>query len=256
MAARSVPRPPFATDLLADLHADNLPPDLAEQLWPAVREDPDAQSFLRDLDEVSCGLRMLADEPRILHPMPAHVGARLDRLLDDLSGDDGRCESAPPTRPMPVADSDPTDEPVSLDRYRSRRLRWLTAAAAAVAVIAGSVVAVTALRGGDEAPPKALPDKPTPTLGIADDPSTGTMLSAMGRNDVTGPLAAPGALTGCAAAILPGRQVLGSMDVIFANRPAVLILLTGSRPPQITALVVGTDCTANDPRPLHQQDIG
>src|SRR5437879_6512936 len=85
MAARSAPQPPFSTDLLADLHADNVAPDLSEQLWPHVRHDPDALRFLRSLDDVTAELHALGQDPAVLHPMPADVTARLDRLLDQLA---------------------------------------------------------------------------------------------------------------------------------------------------------------------------
>ncbi|MFI5778421.1 hypothetical protein [Nocardia sp. NPDC051570] len=277
MAARSMPQPPFSTDLLADLHADNLPPELSEQLWPQVREDPQALNYLRDLDDVQCQLRMLTNDSRVFHPMPGPVSARLDRLLEDLSrptpsdehvatvhhlpvtAPQPRSEPAdapPSTRPMPLVEALEPDEPIRLDGRRSRRLRWLTAAAAAVAVIAGSLVAVDAVRGKDT-PPNALPAKPSPTVALDEgDMSTGMILSAMGRHDVTGPLSSTAALTSCAAAAIPGRQILGSMNVTYAKQPAVLILLTGPRAPRITVLIVGTGCRTGDPQILATQDIG
>ncbi|MBF6328787.1 hypothetical protein [Nocardia transvalensis] len=277
MAARSVPQPPFSTDLLADLHADNVPPDLSAQLWPQVREDPEALRFLSSLDDVTSELRALSNDPHVLHPMPSQVAARLDHLLDQLSGGDGQDDrvatvhhlpvapppdaggNAPSTRPMPVVEpAEPAEPsaPISLDERRSRRLRWITAAAAAVAVIAGSLVAVDAVRGRDTPPPNALPTTETGAIPLDDDLSTGTILGAMGRNDVTGPLSRPGALNSCAAAAVPGRTVLGSMNVTFRGKPAVLILLTGPRPPKITAVVVGTGCSADDPQKITERDIG
>ncbi|MCM6776984.1 hypothetical protein NDR87_23855 [Nocardia sp. CDC159] len=275
MAARSVPRPPFSTDLLADLHADNLAPELSAQLWPQVREDPQALSFLCDLDEVRGELRMLANDSRVYHPIPTHVSARLDRLLDDLS--QGRApeehvatvhrlpvgprpadpeSGAPPTtRPMPVVEQPEPTEPTPLERRRSRRLRWITAAAAAVAILTSSLVAVDALRERD-APPTALPPSPTPTIGSDDDLPMGTILAAMGRKDVSGPLSVPGALGACVAAIVPKREVLGSMNINYRGQPAVLVLLTGPQPPKITVLVVGADCTPEHPNKLTLKDIG
>ncbi len=272
MAARSMPQPPFSADLLADLHADNLPPELSEQLWPQVRQDPQALDFLRDLDDVRVRLRMAANDSRILHPMPAAVGSRLDRLLDELSHEAPSGEHVatvhhlpvapvPPddapasTRPMPLVEPSEPDAPTSLDTHRSRRLLWLTAAAAAVAVIAGSLVAVDVLRGRDGAAPRALP-APTPSITLDEDLSTSAILSAMGRYDVTGPLSSTAALTTCATAAVPDRQVLGAMNVTYHRQPAVLILLTGPRAPKITAVIVGTGCSAGDPQVLETRDIG
>ncbi|RDI48305.1 hypothetical protein [Nocardia mexicana] len=279
MAARSVPQPPFSTDLLADLHADNVAPELSEQLWPQVRNDPEALRFLRSLDDVTSELQALGRDSRVLHAMPADVGARMDRLLDDLargdhpernasgehvatvhhlpiSGPPAHADDAPPaTRPMPAVTGEDPPEPIRLDERRSRRLRWLTAAAAAVAIIAGSLIAVDAVRESDTTQ-KASPTTETGAPQLDGDSSDAVLLSALGRNDVAGPLGLPGAMTRCIAAAGLDRAVIGSMDVTFRDRPAVVILLNSARPPKITALVVGTGCGPGDAQVLEQRDIG
>lgn len=289
MAARSVPRPPFSTDLLAELHADNVPPEQAELLWPQVRRDPDAVRFLHSLDGVSAELRALSLDDRILHPIPTEVAARLDALLDELSrGEqpqpvatvhqlhrDGSDGEPPSTRPMPALDAvppepvpeeplsqdadvlgaAPPDEPMSLDGHRTKRLRWFTAAAAAVAVIAGTLVAVDAATDRTVRP-NALPAEHGTSVALDDELSSAAVLSAMGRNDVTGPLSGPGAMAGCVKAAVPDRTVLGSTNVTYRGESAVLILLTGPRPPKITALVVRTGCSPADPQILDMRDIG
>ncbi|MBF6144012.1 hypothetical protein [Nocardia nova] len=289
MAARSVPRPPFSTDLLAELHADNVPPEQAELLWPQVRRDPDAVRFLHSLDGVSAELRALSLDDRILHPIPTEVAARLDALLDELSrGEqpqpvatvhqlyrDGSDGEPPSTRPMPALDAVPPepvpeeplpqhadvpgavspDEPMSLDGHRTKRLRWFTAAAAVVAVIAGTLVAVDAATERTVRP-NALPAEHGTSVALGDELSSAAVLSAMGRNDVTGPLSGPGAMAGCVKAAVPDRTVLGSTNVTYRGESAVLILLTGPRPPKITALVVRTGCSPADPQILDMRDIG
>ncbi|MEV5648005.1 hypothetical protein AB0L57_07125 [Nocardia sp. NPDC052254] len=284
MAARSVPQPPFSTDLLADLHADNVPADQAEILWPQVRQDPEAVNFLHSLDGVTTHLRALSEDDRILHPIPTNVAARLDALLDELARGEqppqpdatvhhlygiDRDDEPPSTRPMPVLDEPPemfdpaattsmeddAAPPISLDLHRTKRWRWLTAAAAAVAVVAGSLVAVDALRDRPVTP-NALPAKPTTAMPLDDDMSSGTVLNVLGRNDVTGPLASTGAMASCVKAALPNRTVLGSTNATFRGEPAILILLTGPRPPKITALVVGVGCGPADPQIFQIRDIG
>ncbi len=289
MAARSVPRPPFSTDLLAELHADNVPPEQAELLWPQVRRDPDAVRFLHSLDGVNAELRALSLDDRILHPIPTEVAARLDALLDQLSrGEqpqpvatvhqlhrDGSDGEPPATRPMPALDAIPPepvpeeplppdadvpgtaspDEPISLEGHRTKRLRWFTAAAAAVAVIAGTLVAVDAATDRTVRP-NALPAEHGTSVALDDELSSAAVLSAMGRNDVTGPLSGPGAMAGCVKAAVPDRTVLGSTNVTYRGESAVLILLTGPRPPKITALVVRTGCSPADPQILDMRDIG
>ncbi len=292
MSARSVPQPPLSTDLLAELHADNLPPHEAEQLRAQVRKDPAAAEFLHSLDGVSAELHALGRDEHILHPMPAQVAARLDALLGELSRgeesqqvatvhrihtertapgpDDDR--EPPSTRPMPAVEAIPADPfevqagedlpgpdegpvPIPLDEHRSKRLRWFAAAAAAVAVVAGTLVGVDAMRDRTVSP-DALPLEHSAPVALGDELSSATVLSVMGRNDVTGPLSGPGAIAGCVKATVPNRTVLGSTNVTFHGEPAVLILLTGPRPPKITALVVGAGCGPEDPQILETRDIG
>lgn len=311
MATDTVPQPPYSTDLLADLHAGNMPDHLSRRLWPQVRRDPDAMRYLHSLDRVNTDLRALGRDERIIHPMPIEVTARLDRLIDDLATTTAAAtapeqnertatvhrihpDRAPAsTAPMPVLsafdtgqlskaeleahqfgtqdfdhefgdhefdsersafdtgsdfdDGDTTREPAAW----SGPLRWITAAAAAVAVIAGTLVGIDAVRNRDATPTPAPAAMALPT----DLPPT-VVLTAMGRNEVTGPLGTREALSGCLTAAGLDRAILGSRSVIFAGQEAVLILLTGPQAPTITAVVVDKDCGASNPRLLASADIG
>ncbi|WP_107653487.1 hypothetical protein [Nocardia suismassiliense] len=269
MATRSVPQPPFSAELLADLHADNVTPELREQLWPAVRQDGEALRFVHALDEVSAELRALGRSDRIIHRMPADLAAELEQFVDGFDLHEEPTEqgatiyrlpfSAPPENAAPAenpaapAVSTPPAAPISLDDRRRSRLRWLTAAAAAVAVVACASIALTAVRGND-APPIAQPTSDVAHLG--EDLSAPAMLSALGRNDATGLLGSPAARERCMRANGLDRTVLGSNNMRFHGKDAVLILLTGPRTPKITALVVGTGCTTGDPQQFTVQDIG
>ncbi|MBO0852437.1 MAG: hypothetical protein J2P18_01555 [Nocardia sp.] len=253
MAARSAPRPPFSTDLLADLHADNIPADQAARLWPEVRQDPEAVRFLHSLDGVRSELRALSMDDRIVHPIPDRVATRLDTLLDQLALGSAGSPPARPDQPHPTGTTSPPQaEPVSLASHRSKRLRWVAAAAATVAVLAGCLIAVTLVRGHHDRP-AALP--PAQDVG-AGDMSVSQVLSVMGRHDVTGPLSTPEAVTRCAGAAVPNRSVLGAANATYRGAPAVLILLTGPTPPKITALLVGPGCSAADPQVREVRDIG
>ncbi|WP_067648789.1 hypothetical protein [Nocardia harenae] len=86
MVTRSVPQPPFSADILADLHAGNLEPEVRAQMWPAVNRDPEALRVLRSLDEVSTRIRALGSEERVVQAMPADIAARLERFVTDLDG--------------------------------------------------------------------------------------------------------------------------------------------------------------------------
>ncbi|HLS77215.1 MAG TPA: hypothetical protein VK083_10535 [Nocardia sp.] len=98
MATRSVPQPPFSTELLADLHADNVEPELAARLWPAVRADADAARYLSELDEVTVRVRALGAADGVLHPMPRDVAERLTAFVESLG-------------PVPLSPAD-ADSPV------------------------------------------------------------------------------------------------------------------------------------------------
>ncbi|MFE9579574.1 hypothetical protein ACFYO1_24515 [Nocardia sp. NPDC006044] len=383
MAIRSMPQPPFSAELLADLHADNVAPELREQLWPVVRQDGESLRFIHALDDVSTELRALGRSDRIIHTMPDDVAARLADFIDgfDLDeaptetgatiyrlpvtavpeSDDDTVRGVTPIAAQPVTDeetvrtpvaaepatddetvrvvgtavvaepatddetvrvvgnpvagnpatddetvrvigtpvaaepatddetvrvvrspaaSEPDDEtvrvlrtpvaadpeadvdtvratrpaaPISLDDHRRSRLRWITAAAAAVAVVACASIALTVVRGND-ATPTAQPTSDITQLG--EDLSAPMMLSALGRNDATGLLGNPAARERCMRANGLERTILGSNNVRLQGKDAVLILLTGPRTPKITALVVGTGCTTDDPQFITVQDIG
>lgn len=285
----------FSTELLADLHGGSLPPEQAARLWPEVRRDPEAMRYLNALDGVDDRLRELGRDATIAHPAPAEVADRLERMIDDLAAGDTRADGsatvtrlpvAPPpivrsthpapaaTAPMPVLDGsifttgrlDPREleEPLvppedddqadlaDLTERPSRRLRWLTAAAAAAALAAGAVVAVDALSSRPATPAA----HPTADNELDPDLSPGVVLTAMGRHDITGPLAAGTALTDCLRAADLDRQVLGTRSVVFSGTPGVLVLLQGPKAPQITAAVLGTGCAPGHPQVLGRTDIG
>ncbi|UFS94574.1 hypothetical protein [Nocardia huaxiensis] len=366
MAAGTIPGPPFSVELLADLHAGNMPPSQAAQLWPEVRRDADAMRYLDSLDGINGRLRDLGGSEHIAHAMPDDVFARLEGFLDALVSsehDDATDRVGPaPTRalngidptevtrparhsgpgvpPRPVAPRpdavetthrvapiDPTEvtrpvspadvertdrvdpqaharrmatvhqlrnrdahpgpaqtapmpaltpsifdtgrldprdladhepeiddnEPIPLRpaERMSTRMRWISAAAAAVAVLAGGVVAVDALRGGGTSP-QGEPD--TPILLDASLPSS-VLRGAMGKHEVSGPLAQGDALTSCLKAADLNRTQLGARSVTYNGQEAVLVLLPAATPPGITAVVLGVNCAPGNPQVLATVDI-
>ncbi len=259
MANRVPQQPPFTAELLADLHADNVAAVQREQLWSAVAHDPEAQGYLRSLDDVSAQVHALGRDSQIIHPMPEDVAARLTRFVDDLdTTEKGSADDPAVSRPFsaPAGESDdrPTiAHPFAAGRQGRSRLRWLVAAAAIIVITgAGSIIAT--LREDDHASitaGSAADDDP-----IGDDLTATVALGALGRYDVTGSLARREALQRCVSANGLDRAVLGSTDFTFEGGNAVLILLAGPRPPQITALVVGTGCSTGDPQRKAIRDIG
>ncbi|WP_156677623.1 hypothetical protein [Nocardia sp. Root136] len=255
--SRSVPQPPFPSELLADLHADNLAPEVREQLWPVVRTDVDALHYLNKLDEVNTHLRTLATDERVAHRMPDDVADRMFRFVAQLDAGDGPTDritplsaaQAPPAEPVPTAD----EAPVSLDRYRSRRrLGLLAAAAATVAVLAGAGAVFSTFDTTEGTPTAAPFTEPA----AADELTTAAALRTLGKRDVIGPLADDAALTRCVQANGIDRAVLGASNITFRGSDAVLVLVQGAEAPTITALVVGTGCTTGTPEQLTLRDIG
>ncbi|MGY0502423.1 hypothetical protein ACWZHB_28360 [Nocardia sp. FBN12] len=253
-----MPQPPFPSELLADLHADNLAPELCEQLWPVVRTDVDALHYLNKLDEVNTHLRTLATDERVMHRMPDDVADRMFRFVADLDAGEGPTERITPRSipaAEPVADDGPTVRvtPISLDRYRSRkRMGLLAAAAAAVAVLAGAGAVFSTLDTTEGTPTAAPYTEPA----AADELTTAAALRALGKRDVVGPLADEAALTRCVQANGIDRTVLGATNITFRGSDAVLVLVQGAKAPTITALVVGTGCTTGIPEQLTLRDIG
>ncbi|MGW0020116.1 hypothetical protein ACWDUD_17465 [Rhodococcus sp. NPDC003382] len=224
-------RPPYPADLLADLHAGALDDEVAERLWPLVREDSDAMAVLDALDAVQERLRGLADPDAPGEPMPAEVAMRLD------------------------------DAVLGAVRAHRRRRRMFAgavvgAAAAVVAVVAVVVVGGVGFPGPDsstEGPVTPIAEGPDDAAALEPD----TLRSLVGSTDL-GPLSDDRALADCLAAngIDPAGPVLGSRTIEYGDRDAVVLLVPGEVPPQLTAVVVGTGCDATHPETLYVTSIG
>lgn len=241
-------QPPFPVDLIADLHAGNLPDEVAEQLWPQVRRDDEAAAVLSALDNVTARLHELGHDHNAAVPIPDAVRARLERALAE----------APPL--TPVGTALPASAPVpppgvsSLDdaraRRTARRARYLVAAAAAVVVVASIGGTLGVLRANDNSSsrPTAARETSVPSsdTDLGTDLHATTVMAAMNRHDVHGPLANQSTLKSCLAAVGADRAVVGSMSVVFRGQDAVLVLVAGTVPGKITALVVPPGCSAAD----------
>ena len=241
MGTRSgVPQPPYSTELIADLHGDNLPPAVASELWPEVRRDADAMRTLQALDRVSDELRALGRDHSVATTIPRDVAARLDQILDLPGGG--------PVRPV-----------ATVHQLSSRR-RWgrVGGAAAALVAAAAVLVAVVILRAPEsDTPVQAQPTpQPTQTVDLGDDLAVASLRSVIGRHDVPAPLTEN--LAGCLTAngLSPTQPVLGSAPVRFRGQDAVLLLVPGTPPPTIKAIVVGTGCRETDAAQLAVRQIG
>ncbi|MEE2057891.1 hypothetical protein [Rhodococcus artemisiae] len=228
------PRPPYSDDLLADLHAGALDDELAQRLWPLVRQDHHAMAVIDRLDAVQARLRTWGEEPAT-EPIPPDVAARLDATLHGLEHHG--------------------------ESRRNRRLLAIAGigAAAALAVVFALVLRDIGVADDTVGPPLA---SGVPPSQDGSTPGQNTLTPASLRELVgstgLGPLSEEVRLRGCLSAngFHPDSPVLGSREIRVGNSDAVAILLGGPQAPQITALVVGTRCAADDPATIQVEVLG
>ena len=203
--------PPWSVDLIADLHAGVLPPEVAAQLRPRVEADPEAREVLQALDATLADLEAL---PPI--PMPAHVAARIDAAL--------------------AAEARPVAPVVSLDearRKRNRRMGLGGGVLVAAAAAFGIVFAVNP--GGDQAnTPPAAQENTTKNTNVSDAPPLAVKESELGTavGDVLkaqnyGPLETQDRLAGClqGGGITSTSKPLGISPITLDGKNAVMAVL-------------------------------
>ncbi|HEY0805544.1 MAG TPA: hypothetical protein VGD84_10780 [Pseudonocardiaceae bacterium] len=243
--------PPWPVDVLADLHAGVLDAAFADQLWPRVRQDPDAVAVLDALDATRAELSGLAVAPSA--PMPAHLAARLDAAI---AVEAGTRFGTPIQAPQRIAVAPPPVAPV-LDLARARkkrnqRLGWVTGGLVAAAAVAIAVISIPRGTSGTGGQAVAQP----PTLHSGQLNGT-TLTAAIGRTDY-GPLTDPTRRAGCLAANGqdPNQTPAGAMRVTLDGKPGVLMVLTTGQLAQYRLLVVGPNCAAGTPDLLANTVIG
>ncbi|MDV6267555.1 anti-sigma factor [Rhodococcus globerulus] len=231
-----VPAPPFSEDLLADLHGGVLDPETSAALWVLVDDDPDALAFVSKLDNVSHSLRTWDERIAPHEPMPPELAARIHSALDS-------------ERKQQQTQHDSDSNVISIARSRRRLLMGGAAAAAAVAVVA----VLIAVRPTE--PNAVITAQPTPT--VSENPTPERFLTLIGSKDL-GPLEDPLKLAGCLQAngFSQDEPLLGSGEVTVDGNPAVVLLLRGTQPRQITILAVGPECSADKPNTLSVNTIG
>ncbi|MDT7781899.1 MAG: hypothetical protein QOF58_318 [Pseudonocardiales bacterium] len=201
--------PPWSVDLIADLHAGVLPPEVAAQLRPRVEADQEAREILRALDATLEDLHAL---PSI--PMPDHVAARIDAAL--------------------AAEARPVAPVVSLDAARKRRNRRFGLGGAGVLVAAaaafGIVLAVSP--GGNQPSNEAKPAPTTsspnaaPPLALKSD-QLGSAVGDVLKAQNFGPLETPDRLAGClkGGGITSSGNPLGISPITLDGKDAVMAIL-------------------------------
>lgn len=203
--------PPWSVDLIADLHAGVLPPEVAAQLRPRVEADPDAREVLQALDATLMDLRSL---PSI--PMPDHVAARIDAAL--------AAEARPGIAPV-----------VSLNDARKRRNRRLGMGGAGVLVAAAAAFGIVlAVSPGTQQQPPANDAAPAPTAKPSQEPplsltrdELGSAVGEVLKAQNYGPLETPDRLAGClkGGGITSSGTPLGISPIDLEGKSAVMAIL-------------------------------
>ncbi|WP_148302111.1 hypothetical protein [Tomitella biformata] len=226
------PTPPFAPELLADLHAGLLPDAEADALWPRAREDADAAAVLAALDTTAAELRTLGGP---VEPMPEFVAARLQRTLLAL----------------PAAADDAASPPVAQRRGPWSRLTVVAAAAAAAIVVgAGWFVGLGQFGGTPPEPPVAAPPATIAgTLDLPDGTVPPSAALAVQGSTVMGRLSDARLRSDCLSAngYAADTTLLGAVQAKVGDRLGTLLLIPGDRPPIVIALVLGDRCSASNP---------
>ncbi|MFI6098342.1 hypothetical protein ACIA8G_22540 [Lentzea sp. NPDC051213] len=202
--------PPWSVDLIADLHAGVLPPEVAAQLRPRVEADAEAREILRALDATLADLHAL---PPI--PMPDHVAARIDAAL--------------------AAEARPAAPVVSLDEARRRRNRRLGLGGGVLVAAAAAFGVVLAVSpGGKQAdtPQDAAP-APTPSNSNVSAPlavkgsELGAAVGDVLKAQNYGPLETQDRLVGClqGGGINSTSKPLGISPIDLDGKAAVMAIL-------------------------------
>ncbi|NGY61833.1 hypothetical protein G7043_23175 [Lentzea sp. NEAU-D13] len=223
--------PPWSVDLIADLHAGVLPPEVAAQLRPRVEADPEAREVLQALDATLADLEAL---PPI--PMPDHVAARIDAAL--------------------AAEARPAAPVVSLDEARKRRNRRLglgggvlVAAAAAFGVVfAVSPGGQQANTPGDAAPAPTTNSNVSAPLSLKRD-ELGSAVGEVLKAQNYGPLETPDRLAGClkGGGITSSGNPLGISPINLEGKDAVMAILPAGLGKYRLVVLDPTTCGPDQP---------
>ncbi|MFJ8960193.1 hypothetical protein ACIRG5_12490 [Lentzea sp. NPDC102401] len=202
--------PPWSVDLIADLHAGVLPPEVAAQLRPRVEADAEAREILQALDATLMDLQSL---PPVA--MPDHVAARIDAAL--------AAEARPGIAPV-----------VSLNDARKRRNRRLGLGGGVLVAAAAAFGIVLAVSPGSQTPtndsaqPPQATSKPTSAdLQSLTKAQLGSAVGEVLKAQNYGPLETPDRLAGClqGGGITSSGNPLGISPVNLEGKDAVMAIL-------------------------------
>lgn len=251
----------WSLDLLADLHAGVLDPQVEAELRPKAEADPEARAILAALDATVADLAGL---PKVR--MPDDVAARIHAALAAeaaaaAAARTGHVESPPSTAPV-------VDITAARRRRRNRWLGWGSGLLAAAAAVFGVVMVAlpkeevgTPIAGGQSvaSPPAQEQPASLPPLTLQQEDlergSAGVPVSELlGARDY-GPLENSERLRGCLQGGGISAEPLGVREVRLDGRTAVAALL-GTSDFRLRLIVVDPACTADDPKVLSDTVIG
>lgn len=242
-----LPTHPYSLELLADLHAGALPESVSAQLWPLVRQDPDAMDVLTALDAVTARLAAAGRGSAQGEPLPPEVAERIDRALAEAAHESG---------------VEATNVVTLVSRKRGVRFAIAAGVAATVAlgVVVTAVVVNSATSSGEVAQDLVAeaPPADSPALVVDSDSLDASVAYEVMANRETNDLLASGALPGCLAAngFDSSTSVLGSARVeLDGQRGVMLVLPKPDQQTGLTLLAVDTTCGLGHPGVLVRRDI-
>ena len=246
-----LPTHPYSLELLADLHAGALPESVSAQLWPLVRQDPDAMDVLTALDAVTARLAAAGRESAQGEPLPPEVAERIDRALAEAE-----------LQTAPKSSTESTNVVTLVSRKRGVRFAIVAGVAATVAlgVVVTAVVVNSATSSGEVAQDLVAeaPPADSPALVVDSDSLDASVAYEVMANRETNDLLASGALPGCLAAngFDSSTSVLGSARVeLDGQRGVMLVLPKPDQQTGLTLLAVDTTCGLGHPGVLVRRDI-
>ncbi|MFR9730585.1 hypothetical protein ACL03H_15280 [Saccharopolyspora sp. MS10] len=245
--------PPYALDLVADLHAGALDPEEAERLLPRIQADPEAAELLAALEATSAELGELP-APEV----PDDVAARLDDALrTELRSWSMIPGSEEPVgaRPEPRQEAEVVDLAAARARRR-KRAGWTAGLLTAAAAVTGVVVLTTTLGSGGSEQAAPRPGSPPP-LALRGDTLPPDQLGEALNSEQYGALSDPARLLGCLQAngITSGNP-LGAREVTIDGAPARALILPGGGIGKFRVLVVGQDCGPGQPATISDSTLG
>lgn len=228
--SRVFPEPPFAPEVIADLHAGALDDDVAAHVRSRLPQDPAAQQVLESLQATTAALNGLP-APDVV--VPESVRAASEETL-------GRLEEAGPA---------PTEETPEEDvSGPSRRFSaiWLVAAAV-VGVFLGGVLVAVLMAPGQLTAPRAGQQVATADTAALLAAAHGPQSESLDANR----------LARCLLANRwGGKAVVGAGYLDYRGVPAQVILTPAGTPGRFDALVTTRDCDAGKPGTLAHAVVG